>query len=223
MCTSDDNWSPWSRLARPIRKIASKPARATSNADDDLWQAVRTRSDLSPEKEKERARYAPESSESATDRRARRSGKRNAGRSYRSIGTFPSRRDRTKRVRVFRPLSASCRWKGRASPDFTFPRNSLDIAGFAPRVGFVYVPVWAGGCAFAHSSVAGRTVGVELFADPCQRLRGCRHLQPSTGSDGRRALPVKMPARTRHPCWRVKFHILNAPRSIDPPRKGTPV
>lgn len=32
-----------------------------------------------------------------------------------------------------------------------------------------------------HGSLAGRTVGVELVASPCQRLRGCRHLQPSTG------------------------------------------
>lgn len=81
----------------------------------------------------------------------------------------------------------------------------MDFAG----VRLIYVPVWAGGCAFAHGSVAGRTEGVELFADPCQRLRGCRHLQPSTGSDGRRALPVKMPARMRDQYWRVEFHILN--------------
>lgn len=52
-------------------------------------------------------------------------------------------------------------------------------------------------------------IGVELFASPYQRLRGCRHLQPSTGCDGRRAAR-QMPARTRDPRWRVQFRISNA-------------
>lgn len=69
------------------------------------------------------------------------------------------------------------------------------------------------GCTFTHGSLAGRTIGVELVASPCQRLRGCRHLQPSTGlSADERRPPVEMPARTRDPRWRVEFRISNAAR-----------
>jgi len=75
----------------------------------------------------------------------------------------------------------------------------------------------------AACSRTARSVGVELVASPCQRLRGCRHLQPSTGpsSDERRP-PVEMPARTRDPRWRVEFRISNAARRRRSARRRSP-
>lgn len=111
-----------------------------------------------------------------------------------------------------------------------YPRIRGEIAGYAlPCDTHTHTVSEFGGVAFAHNTVAGRTVGVELFASPCKRLRGCRHLQPSTGSpltdDGR---PSKCQrARAIHAgAWNFVFRtgalFRAAPLSpIDRPRKGT--
>lgn len=153
----------------------SEPARSAPNSNDEILTAACTE------------RFFRGQVRNVCDRRDRRRTIRRtetarcvaAYRSIRQTERFRTREDGSNHA-----FSSSCelsRGIARIAPAGFLRRVYSTSITSLSRNSLRYIPIWAR-VAFAHGSVTGRTVGVELFANPCQRLRGCRHLQPSTSS-----------------------------------------
>ena len=214
----------------------SEPATwfCTANSDGDSWQRCGTRRSV-PASEGKRW-GAGRGRRHVRDRRNRRGtdpGRQTIARRHIDRGKEEPSRRKKKRYEYLRRAWAFVRaedppgFQGRRElPRVLSPRPGGESRpATSPSSLRLRTDLWALGLRSAHSSLAGRTVGVELVASPCQRLRGCRHLQPSTSlcrptSDGH---PSKCQrARAIHAgAWNFVFRTAKAVTHDWSPRKGT--